>query len=100
MKNQIKIKFLLIILLLLFTSTLASCQNNDKQNAKSSSNANNGYVLKLINNELFLINIDKAIKKYEINPMVLPSEDILLLIEGIKVEDEKEADSIAENFDG
>lgn len=99
MKNQIKFQLLLTILLIMFT--LAACQNsNNEPTTNSSSNTENSFELKLIQDELFLLNSNKTIKKYEINPKVLPSEDILQLIEGIKVKDEEEADLLAENFDG
>ncbi len=98
MKNQTKFQLLLTILLIMFT--LVSCQNSNEPTTNSSSNTENSFELKLIQDELFLLNYNKTIKKYEINPKVLPSEDILLLIEGIKVKDEEEADLLAENFDG
>lgn len=97
MKNQTKFQLLLTILIIIFT--FSACQNSNEP-TNSSSNTENNFELKLIQDELFLLNSNKTIKKYEINPKVLPSKDIMLLIEGIKVKDEEEADSLAENFDG
>lgn len=56
--------------------------------------------LRLVDNDLFLFEDDRIIKSYEINAVVLPSDDILILTNGIEVKDISEADSIAENFDG
>lgn len=100
MKNQIKFRKILTILLILLMFTLFSCKSNDKPTKNTPSKTENSFELKLIEDQLFLLNAEKTIKKYEINPKVLPSEDILLLIEGIKVKDEEEADLLAENFDG
>ena len=58
------------------------------------------YVLKSDNNKVFLYANDKICKTYEINPMLLPAEDIISLANGIRVASVKEADSLAEDFDG
>ena len=98
MKNQTKFLLMLTVLLIIFI--FSACQNSNEPTTKNSSNKENRFELKLIEDELYLLNFNKTIKKYEINPNVLPSEDILVLIEGIKVKDEEEADLMAENFDG
>ena len=58
------------------------------------------FYLKLYDNRLCLFENETVIKEYDINPSVLPSEDLYLLTKGIEVKDISEADSVAENFDG
>ena len=56
--------------------------------------------VKLTDNGVVLIRNEEILKVYDIQPSILPGEDILLLREGISVDSESEADSLAENFDG
>ena len=56
--------------------------------------------LRLENNKLYLFSNSEIIKEYDINQSVLPGEDIKLLLDGITVETESDADEVAENFDG
>ena len=94
-----KFKKILKIILILSLLIIASCKNN-KTNLPEVTVSENDYVLKLIDNDLLLIYNNRIIKKYEINSDVLPSEDIKLLTDGINIQDESQADLIAENFDG
>lgn len=100
MKNQIKLIMLLLLTIVLGILTFTQKSDNSDENNSINTYTTNIFTLKIINNELCLQNNDKTVKKYEINPSVLPSEDIYLLTQGICVKDESEADSIAENFDG
>ncbi len=99
MKKQIKLK-ILSILFIAGIFILSSCKSEQTQTPNDVSSTTSIFELKLIDNEVCLLSDKKTVKKYEINPRVLPSEDILLLTEGIIVKDENEADSVAENFDG
>lgn len=99
MKKQTKLKKILMPLILL-TIFLSSCNSEQTQAPKDVSSSSNILEIKLVDDKIKLLENDKTIKIYEINPLVLPPEDILLLSEGINVKDESEADSIAENFDG
>ena len=41
-----------------------------------------------------------VIKEYEINPLLLPSEDYEMLLNGISAQSIENADMLAEDFDG
>ena len=60
----------------------------------------NNLILIIDNDVLVLRENDHILKFYDVNISVLPSEDILLLSNGINVNSVSEADEIAENFDG
>ena len=94
-----KFKRTLIIISIIFLFTITSCNKNEST-APESSTIQNNYILKLVDDNLLLIYNEQIVKKYEINPKVLPSEDIKLLVDGINIENENQADLIAENFDG
>lgn len=90
-----------IIFLLIITFILLLCSCDNQGNTSSSEiNRQHEFVLSISNNTLCLFDNNSIIKAYDVNLSVLPSEDILLLTNGISVENISEADSIAENFDG
>ena len=99
MKKQTKLK-ILSAFLIVSISFFCSCESEQADTPKDISSIQDSFELKLIDNEICLLNNKNIVKIYEVNPWVLPSEDILLLSEGIVVTSENEADSIAENFDG
>ncbi|MBQ1187241.1 MAG: hypothetical protein IIX54_06120 [Clostridia bacterium] len=90
-----------VILLLIFTFILSLCAcDSQKTNINEPDVKNSNFVLIIEDNTLCLKDNEMTVKKYETNISVLPSEDILILTNGIEVENIAEADSIAENFDG
>ena len=90
-----------VILLLIFTFILSLCAcDSQKTNINEPDVKKSNFVLIIEDNTLCLKDNEMTVKKYETNISVLPSEDILILTNGIKVKNISEADSIAENFDG
>lgn len=94
-----KLNRFIVIFILLCAFFMCACDDKGATTDNPSS-VENIYTLQLIDNELCLLSNNRTVKKYDINPAVLPAEDILLLTDGIIVENENEADSFAENFDG
>lgn len=66
----------------------------------SSESQSHEYVIKSEGNSVYLFDNGTAVKEYDINVLVLPSEDYELLLNGIKADSIAEADTIAEDFDG
>ena len=90
-----------VILLLIFTFILLLCAcDSQKTNINDPYVKKSNFVLIIEDNTLCLKDNETTVKKYETNISVLPIEDILILTNGIEVENISEADSIAENFDG
>ena len=95
------IKYLLILALLCCISALLLLNKNTPQNDNDTLISSNAILsLRLVDNCLYLFESNEILKTYEINPLVLPSEDILMVSEGIIVKNVAEADLIVENFDG
>ena len=69
--------------------------NNSKKNVSS-----HEYVIRAKDNAVYLYDDNKVIKEYDINPLLLPSEDYEMLLNGISVESVENADMLAEDFDG
>ena len=93
----------LAILLILSSIILFSIPKRDiieNVNEISAPQKASDLFLVIDNNTLVLLENGNILKSYDIEISVLPSEDILLLSNGIKVKDVSEADEIAENFDG
>lgn len=98
-----KLKIRLFSLALLVISVVILLTDNTKGNIPAGENretSNEIYVVRLTDSGVALLKNEKIIKIYDIQPSVLPGEDILLLYEGISVNSVSEADSLAENFDG
>ena len=92
-----------VILLILSSVILFSIPKNEtceNINEISSPQKEDSLLLVIDNNTLVLYESENIIKSYDINLSVLPSDDILLLSNGIRVKNIAEADEIAENFDG
>lgn len=89
-----------IILLLITVIILSLCACGNQGNITPKTQEEHKFLLTISNNTLCLFDNNLIIKEYDVNISVLPSEDILLLTNGISVENVSEADSIAENFDG
>lgn len=101
MTKKLKIRlfslaFLILSAIVLLTQTPES-SDSPKQNAVTEQDI---LQVKLTDNGVVLIRNEEILKVYDIQPSILPGEDILLLREGISVDSESEADSLAENFDG
>ncbi len=58
------------------------------------------YIIKIVDSKVSLLKENIIIKSYDIQPSILPGEDIKILSEGIIVDSVSEADRIAEDFDG
>ena len=99
-KNKISVFLILsTIVVSLFTVSILN------QKSEETSKNNNvipicEYSVQIKNNKIVLLENDKILKEYEINISLLPGEDLVLLSEGIKVNSIKEADKLAEDFDG
>ena len=89
----------ILLLIFVFILSLFSCESQNT-NTNEQELEKNSLVLIIEDNTLCLKDNETTVKKYETNLSVLPSEDILILTKGIKVENISEADSVAENFDG
>lgn len=101
MNRQLKLFYIMLILLCI---SLICIPKFGQQTVSDSKRINQSeeirFYLRIYDNTLCLFENDTIIKKYDINPLVLPSDDIYLLTNGIEVKDISEADSVAENFDG
>ena len=98
-----KLKIRLFSLALAVISVVILLTDNTKCNIPAGENretSNEIYVVRLTDSGVALLKNEEIIKIYDIQPSVLPGEDILLLYEGISVNSVSEADSLAENFDG
>ncbi len=104
MHSLLKIRCMIITLLILITIILATSNNDTStrihENEVSSAEKEKSYMIKLLDSKVSLYESNTVIKEYDINPGLLPGEDILLLSNGIVVKSISEADSIAEDFDG
>lgn len=101
MAKNLKIR--LFSLALLVISVVILLTDNTKCNIPAGEHretSNEIYVVRLTDSGVALLKNEEIIKIYDIQPSVLPGEDILLLYEGISVNSVSEADSLAENFDG
>lgn len=58
------------------------------------------YVIRAKDNAVYLYDGSKVIKEYDINPLLLPSEDYEMLLNGIPAQSVENADMLAEDFDG
>ena len=98
------IKALAVILILssitVFSIPKSRTDENENVNEIAVPQKANNLILIIDNNVLVLLENDHILKFYDVNISVLPSEDILLLSNGINVNSVSEADEIAENFDG
>ncbi len=92
------IAFLLLIAVI-FLSAAPDREDNSETKMKIPQQADN-YEIRLSDMQVKLFKNGVAVKTYEIQPNLLPGEDILLLTDGIKVESVAEADLLAEDFDG
>lgn len=75
---------------------------NEDYNSDNSqkSVSDNEYVIRAKDNAVYLYDGNKVIKEYDINPLLLPSEDYEMLLNGIPVQSIANADMLAEDFDG
>lgn len=100
-KRRITVILLFCLLAIsLFLLPLLSNEPTTEQSESSISSYDDTLTLKLFENELCLFKSGEIIKKYDINPAVLPGEDIKLLSDGIAVKTLAEADTVAEDYDG
>ena len=95
---------ILCILALLFSFFIiyphTTNANNEPLIYESKTNKERIFRLKSVDNKVYLFENTTIIKEYDINPMLLPPEDIKLLSDGIILNSMAEADSLAEDFDG
>ena len=91
---------ILLLSCVIILSIPKTSKNTEKANKVIPKNDESSFVLKLYDDELVLYENENIIKRYDVTISVLPSEDIFLLSNGIKVKDVAEADAVAENFDG
>ena len=99
MKTLIYILLCATILSSVIAIIIPKSENAEVSFEKKVNNENN-LILIIKENSLLLISEETIIKTYDINPSVLPGEDIYLLTKGITVSSISEADEVAENFDG
>ncbi len=104
MSRNLKIRTVILgIILILSVAFLVICflpKNENPNDTSSGTKISTEYIIKLHENDIVLFENEKIIKYYDINPSVLPGEDLTLLIKGITVNTVAEADKIAEDFDG
>ena len=101
MKTRYKIYVLTCAIIISVTLTATSFIIN-RNRGKTVSKANTActYCVKMVGNDICLFENNEVIKKYNIDANLLPGEDQLLLIEGIKVDSISDADLLAEDYDG
>ena len=99
MHKTVKILSILALLCCRLALLLVENKTPPKDNDTGTS-SNTVFLLKLVDNNLYLYESNVILKSYDINPVVLPGEDILMLSNGVEVKNIAEADSIVENFDG
>ena len=58
------------------------------------------YVVRAKDDAVYLYDGNTVIKEYDINPLLLPSEDYEMLLNGIPAQSVENADMLAEDFDG
>lgn len=92
--------FILLAISLFLLPILSNEQDAPPSSSAESGTENNTLTLKLYDNTLCLFENREIVKKYEVNPSVLPGEDLGILSRGITVKSIAEADSIAEDYDG
>lgn len=100
MKRFIQLFGALLILSIIIVVSIPKKEIKDNVNKISAPTETSDLCLIIENDCLILKKGKKIIKSYDVSISVLPSEDILLLSNGIEVKDVSEADEIAENFDG
>lgn len=107
MPDKIKRRITIIVLFILLAAVLLLLPLFSKEpetippsDIESSSANEDILTLRLYENELCLFQNRKVLKKYDVNPAVLPGEDVKQLSDGINVASVAEADTIAEDYDG
>ena len=100
MKRFIKALAVILILSSITVFSIPKSRTDENVNEIAVPQKANNLILIIDNDVLVLLENDHILKFYDVNISVLPSEDILLLTNGINVNSVSEADEIAENFDG
>lgn len=100
LKRRTVILGLIFILLITFIVICFLPTNEKPDNTPSNIKTTTEYIVKLHENKIALFENEKIIKYYDINPTVLPGEDLSILVKGITVNTIAQADKIAEDFDG
>ena len=96
------ISIILTVIILVATISLLFFANNSYGNSQNENgNKQTKYVVKYLDGEVVLLKNDSVIEKFEdINFDLLPTEDKLLLEDGIIVSSKAEAHTLIEDYDG
>lgn len=101
-KGTALLVILTTILIITLTQSLTKVQKESDNQESSQNNLPNHheYVIRAKDNSVYLYDGNTVIKEYEINPLLLPSEDYEMLLNGISAQSIENADMLAEDFDG
>ena len=101
MKARYKLYILTCAVITAVTLTVTSILiNRSSSKTVSKISTANNYCVKMVGSNIYLFENNEIIKKYDINVSLLPGQDQLRLIEGIKVSSISDADLLAEDYDG
>ena len=101
MKKRAIILIVVSLVALIIILFLLNFNGNDSDKTSSESIIDTGYIVKYHNKQVCLIKNNSVIERFEdVNIELLPTEDRLLLEEGIIVSSVAEAHSLIEDYDG